>query len=90
MPAAQFLVRGKVQGVGFRYWARRQAERLGLRGWIRNEWDGSVRGAVVGSGETLEEFRKLLSTGPKAAWVSHVEWEPFEQEPQTEGFEIRG
>jgi acylphosphatase len=90
MPAAHFLVKGKVQGVGFRYWASRHAERLGLRGWIRNEWDGSVRGEVAGSAEALEEFRKLLGIGPKAARVSHVEWEPCEEEPQTEGFEIRG
>lgn len=54
---------GRVQGVGFRYSACYSAARLGLTGWVRNEWDGSVEMEVQGSEELIREFLKTLNSG---------------------------
>lgn len=73
-----YRVTGRVQGVGFRWWTRRTAERLGLRGTVRNARDGSVEIHAEGSGEALEEFRQRLEAGPPGARVEGVssqEWD---------------
>lgn len=75
MPASyRFVVRGLVQGVGFRYSALAQARRLGLTGWIGNRADGAVEGLAAGAPSQLEAFRAWLVRGPPAARVEGVEW----------------
>jgi len=71
-------VRGRVQGVGFRYFALREAGELGLSGWVANDADGSVRVVAEGPREALEALLARLEEGPPAGWVDGVasRWEP--------------
>ncbi|NGN44084.1 acylphosphatase [Mesorhizobium sp. CGMCC 1.15528] len=87
-----FLVRitGRVQGVGFRMWTQEEAERLGLRGWVRNERDGSVTAMIAGSGEATAIMLKLLWTGPRGAVVSNVDAKAASAEAAPASFEITG
>ena len=73
MKAARFLVRGSVQGVGFRWFVARHSRRLGLHGLARNLADGSVEVVVVGTDEGIDELGKLLEAGPAHADVTKVE-----------------
>jgi len=68
----RYTVEGMVQGVGFRYFVRRQAMRLGLKGWVRNKDDGSVEAEAVGSADHLEEFETELRRGPAYASVTNL------------------
>ena len=67
-----FVVEGRVQGVGFRWWTRREATRLGARGSVRNLPDGSVSVMAVGPGGVLDELRDALASGPPLSRVSSV------------------
>jgi acylphosphatase len=67
-------VTGKVQGVGFRWFARELAESLGLAGWVRNREDGGVEAEVEGEEAALDEFLRRLRTENPAARVDGVEW----------------
>lgn len=81
-------VRGRVQGVGFRWFAREAAERLGLSGWVKNLPDGDVETEAEGPPEALARFTAELKSGPPYARVDGVE----EVEVPPEGgrsFEIR-
>jgi len=66
-------VRGRVQGVGFRWFVRERARSLGLTGWVRNQQDGSVEVLALGDDLALEKLREFLRSGPQGARVSHVE-----------------
>ncbi|MSR20566.1 MAG: acylphosphatase [Gemmatimonadetes bacterium] len=68
-----YRVVGLVQGVGFRHWTRRTAERLGLSGTVRNLPDGSVEVHAAGIEESLRRFEEALRDGPPAARVERVE-----------------
>jgi acylphosphatase len=72
-------VRGRVQGVGFRYFVLREAARLDLNGWVANEADGSVRVVADGPRGALEELLEALREGPPAAIVERVvvNWPPI-------------
>jgi acylphosphatase len=72
-------VRGRVQGVGFRYFVLSEAQRLGLTGWVSNEQDGSVRCVAEGPRPDLELLLEALREGPAMAIVEHVaeDWLPF-------------
>lgn len=77
------MVKGHVQGVGFRMYTRLCALKLKLRGWVKNEPDGSVCGIVSGEGENIELFFNQLRKGNSLAMVSHIEinsqhWQDFE------------
>jgi acylphosphatase len=73
------VVRGRVQGVGFRYFVLREARRLELDGWTANEADGSVRVVADGSRATLEVLLEALREGPPASIVERVvvDWPPI-------------
>ncbi len=71
--ALSFLVRGRVQGVGFRYWTRHRASLLGLKGWVRNRPDGAVEGVMKGRDEQLNAMLEQLHCGPSGARVDDVE-----------------
>ena len=66
-------VRGRVQGVGFRWFVRERARALGLTGWVRNTPDGAVEVFAVGNDEALRRLRALLRSGPSGARVSQIE-----------------
>ena len=86
--ARRFLVHGRVQGVGFRYFVERHAQRLALRGWVRNLPDGCVEVQASGPQEALDELEGLLRQGPQWADVRRVE---VHEAPvlHYEGFHIR-
>jgi acylphosphatase len=67
-----FLIRGRVQGVGFRWFVQREATELELRGWVRNTEDGDVEVLATGDPEDLAELRSSLRRGPRGARVDNV------------------
>jgi acylphosphatase len=71
--ARRFVVRGRVQGVGFRWYVLQQAARLGLRGWVRNQEDGSVEVVAVTTPETLVDLEAALRRGPPGARVQNLD-----------------
>jgi acylphosphatase len=71
--ARRFLVRGRVQGVGFRWFVEREAHILGLAGWVRNNADGAVEVLAQGTVEQLSSLRDRLRQGPRAARVDRVD-----------------
>ncbi len=72
------VVRGRVQGVGYRYAAQERALGLGLAGYVRNRWDGTVEVVAEGARDRLDLFVRWLHRGPRLAQVTEVEltWEP--------------
>jgi acylphosphatase len=71
--ARRFLVRGRVQGVGFRWFVEREAHILGISGWVRNNHDGSVEVLAQGTRDQLSGLHSRLREGPRAARVDNVE-----------------
>jgi len=71
--ARRFVVRGRVQGVGFRWFVEREAHMLGIAGWVRNNSDGSEEVLAMGSRDQLSGLRSRLQQGPRAARVDDVE-----------------
>ena len=71
--ARKFLIRGEVQGVGYRFFAQRAAARHQVVGYVRNLADGSVESLVEGSAQSVEAFKHELATGPRFAVVAQVE-----------------
>jgi acylphosphatase len=69
----RYLVRGRVQGVGFRWFVEREAHLLGIAGWVRNRADGTVEVLAMGTGEQLAHLHSRLRQGPRAARVDDVE-----------------
>jgi acylphosphatase len=90
MKAVRVRVSGRVQGVSYRVWTRDEAERLGVRGWVRNERDGSVVALVAGPEDAVERMGEAMRRGPWGAVVAELAIEPVEAEEVPEGFEIRG
>ncbi len=71
--ARRFVVRGRVQGVGFRWFVEREAHMLGIAGWVRNNSDGSVEVLGMGTRDQLSGLSSRLHQGPRAARVDDVE-----------------
>ncbi len=82
-------VRGRVQGVGFRYFAIEQAMMLGLRGYARNARDGSVEVLAQGPRPALERLLSRLRQGPPAAYVSEVRTVWGKPTEHLSGFHVR-
>jgi acylphosphatase len=83
-----FRVEGIVQGVGFRWFARETAMRLGVTGWVANQADDSVHGEAFGSAGAVASFLEAIERGPTLGRVERME--AAEVEPRTlTGFEIR-
>jgi acylphosphatase len=76
--AVRVRVTGRVQGVSFRWYAVREARRLGLTGWVRNEPDGSVAAHLEGPDDAVEQMVGWCRHGPPAAVVDRVEVEDAE------------
>lgn len=88
MSAYRYLVRGRVQGVGYRYFVLREAEALGVAGFARNLPDGSVEVVAEGEDPTLGQLEERLRKGPSFARVSDVERSAVPPRG-AEGFHIR-
>jgi len=74
MPVAVRLrIEGRVQGVGYRVWLTREASRAGLRGFVRNRFDGSVEALLIGEPGPVEAVVQACHTGPQFASVLRVE-----------------
>ena len=71
--ARKFLIRGDVQGVGYRFFAQRAAAKHQVLGYVRNCSDGTVEALAEGFAPNVEEFKKDLVTGPQWSSVRHVE-----------------
>jgi len=67
-----FLIQGRVQGVGFRWFVQREASELELHGWVRNTEDGDVEVLASGAAEDLAELRASLHRGPRGCRVDRV------------------
>ena len=87
-----FLIRGRVQGVGFRWFVHREAAELGLHGWVRNTDAGDVEVVASGPGEDLADLRTQLHKGSRGSRVDAViEHELAESEAASLGpFQIEG
>ena len=85
--ARRVVVHGTVQGVGFRYAMRREAERAGVSGWVRNRRDGTVEAVVEGPAAAVEAVIAWAGHGPPSAQVTSIEVEPAEG--RFDGFELR-
>jgi acylphosphatase len=86
--ARHYIVRGRVQGVGFRAFVHHSANALGVRGWVRNLDDGSVEVLACGNPEQLNELTALLHRGPRFSEVRGVE-ETEAALVQSSGFSVR-
>jgi acylphosphatase len=86
--ARRWIVIGRVQGVGYRYFARQTARAMGVRGWIRNLPDGSCEVQVAASADALQLFKEELLRGPRGALVEDIEDERLVQVPTWQGFQI--
>ena len=88
MPAFRYVVRGRVQGVGYRYFVLRQADVIGVAGFARNLSDGSVEVGAEGSDQALGHLETALREGPAFAEVADVSREAI-AERGSSGFHIR-
>ena len=82
-------IHGKVQGVGYRFFATRVARRLGLKGWIRNNRDSSVEAMVEGEKSTIDEWIEELREGPRYAEVVKVEQESKDYTGRLGDFDVK-
>ena len=92
MARLEASVRGRVHGVGFRYYVVSRAERLGLTGWVSNEQDGSLRCLAEGPREDVELLLEALKEGPASALVEYVteDWLPYTGRWSTFGIRSSG
>lgn len=82
-------VKGRVQGVGFRYSTQRQAKRLGVYGWVRNERDGSVTVVAEGPKAAVDEMVRWLHEGPGFANVADVDLQEHSYEGRYSSFTVQ-
>ncbi len=89
MTSRRAVVSGRVQGVGFRFFAERAARELGVRGWVRNLPDGSVETVAEGETDAVDRYLSRLATGPRSSRVDSVAVDELPEEGFSE-FEITG
>lgn len=71
--ARHVVIRGRVQGVGYRMWTEHLAERLGLEGWVRNRRDGSVEAVFAGAEQAVTAAIESCRSGPRGAQVDTID-----------------
>lgn len=87
--ARRYLITGRVQGVGFRYFTQRVAVQHGITGWVRNTPDGRVEVEAEGNVDAMHQFEGRISIGPAGAHVDQVTATEVAVEPTHSGFAIR-
>ena len=91
MVTRRYIVSGRVQGVGFRWFVDREARTIGLVGWVRNNPDGNVEVLASGTEEQLAKLRKRLKEGPRASRVDEViEEDASDEVVKSKSFQIEG
>src|SRR5258708_29129704 len=88
--ARRFIVRGRVQGVGFRWFVEHEARILGVAGWVRNNHDGGVEVLAQGTRDQLSGLRSRLFQGPPAARVDDVSESEAQPKDGLSSFRIEG
>lgn len=88
MKTYHYIVKGRVQGVSFRYYTQRAAYRLGVTGTVKNLYNGDVEVYAQGEQEAIKEFEAFLNKGPGAARIQQVIREEFEDNYEYPDFEI--
>jgi acylphosphatase len=87
--ARRYVISGRVQGVGFRYFTQAAAVREGVRGWVENLPDGRVAIGALAEAEALARFEREIRRGPPGARVEHVEIAPAPADERHTDFSIR-
>jgi acylphosphatase len=82
------VIKGRVQGVGFRFFAKEQAQKLGLTGWVRNTFDGNVEAIAEGSKNSIDIWISHLQTGPRSAFVTTIKKDWLEAKGMFKSFQI--
>jgi acylphosphatase len=92
MPVRHYIVKGRVQGVGFRWFVHREAATIGLRGWVRNTDSGHVEVLAAGDEEQLLELAAALKQGSRGSRVDAVvvDERPTSEAATLEAFQIEG
>ena len=85
----QAIVHGRVQGVNFRYYTQLRAQELGVTGYVRNKWDGTVEVVAEGEQEAVEKLLEFIKVGPRAALVQRVDSQWQDPTGQFKHFEVR-
>jgi acylphosphatase len=88
--ARRFVVKGRVQGVGFRWFVENEAAKLGVSGWVRNRQDGSVEVLAAGTKTQLDSLYDVLQRGPRAARVDGVQVIEAEVTGDLKSFRVEG
>lgn len=86
----RYVVRGRVQGVGFRWFVEAEAQAIGVAGWVRNNYDGSVEVLATGTREQLSALRRKLQDGPRAARVDEIDESEAQPVAGLDTFRIEG
>ncbi|MBI2678881.1 MAG: acylphosphatase [Candidatus Koribacter versatilis] len=86
----RYVVKGRVQGVGFRFYVEREARTLGIAGWVRNNVDGAVEVLATGTREQHAALKSKLHQGPRAARVDEVSEHEAQPVPDLKAFRIEG
>jgi acylphosphatase len=87
--ARRYLISGRVQAVGFRYFTEMAAARDGIHGWVANRADGSVEVEAEGEADSLERFERAIRQGPPGARVDHVDVEGTNPNGRDTGFTVK-
>ena len=87
--ARRYLISGRVQGVGFRYFIQTIATHHGISGWVRNTHDGRVEIEAEGDDEAMRQFESAATTGPAGAHVDQLDTRELAVGPVQSGFLIR-
>lgn len=85
----QYILTGRVQGVGFRWFTKRLADQYGVKGFVHNQYDGSVLVVAQGPKELIEPFENSLAQGPSYGRVDDMRIEPPDRQETFKRFEIR-
>lgn len=87
MKTSRYIVRGRVQGVGFRYFAKQMAEAFDIAGFVRNTVEGDVEIVASGKPENLRSFREQIEIGPSSGRVDRIDVEDLESR-RFDGFQV--
>lgn len=85
----QYTFTGRVQGVGFRYSAQYLAQGLGVTGWVKNEWDGTVSMEVQGEEEKIDQLFVMINKGTYVV-ITDIQVKSLPLQEHESGFRVRG